>query len=130
MNESDERCSELHTLAERLGFSITNLALFDRALTHVSMAAEKSQPTFDYESLEFIGDAVLGLVVAHHLFETVPERSPGEYSRMRAGLVNRRCVARVAKDLDIAPVIRLGKGEEMSGGRQRAALVGDCPWPL
>jgi ribonuclease-3 len=126
MNESDERDGELLTLADRLGFEIKDLELFDRALTHVSMAAETSQPVFDYESLEFLGDAVLGLVMAHHLLETMPERTPGEYSRMRAGLVNRRCVARVAKGLNIAPVIRLGKGEELSGGRQRAALMGDC----
>jgi ribonuclease-3 len=80
----------------------------------------------DYESLEFLGDAVLGLAVAHHLFEALPDRTPGEYSRMRAGLVNRKCVARVARMLDIAPVIRLGKGEEQAGGRHRTALLADC----
>ncbi len=113
-------------MAARLGFEIHDILLFDRALTHASMAAEVAGPMHDYESLEFLGDAVLGLAVAHYLYEVLPDRSPGEYSRLRAGLVNRRAVARVARELDIAPAIQLGKGEEMSGGRQRTALVSDC----
>ena len=113
-------------LASRLGIRIHQYTLFDRALTHASTAAEANEPAPDYESLEFLGDAVLGLAVSHQLFQTVPDRTPGEYSRMRAGLVNRRCVARVATGLGIAPAIRLGKGEEQAGGRKRSALVGDC----
>jgi ribonuclease III len=66
------------------------------------------------------------LAVAHYLYEHAPDRTPGEYSRMRAGLVNRRSLARAAQQLDIAPAIRLGKGEELSGGRQRVALLADC----
>jgi len=122
----DARTRELRKLLQRLGIVINNLELLDRALTHASTAAEAAGPAYNYESLEFLGDAALGLAVSHHLFEEAPDRTPGEYSRMRAGLVNRKCLARVAGELDIAPTIRLGKGEESAGGRKRAALLADC----
>jgi ribonuclease III len=125
-NETDERTVELRALSERLAIPMHDMVLFDRALTHASILAETGEPGMDYESLEFLGDAVLGLAVAHHLFETLPDRTPGEYSRMRAGLVNRKTVGRVGSELEIAAAIRLGKGEELSGGRQRVALVSDC----
>ncbi len=121
-----EREPLLHELAARLGLEVKDVSLFERALTHASVASESPEPTRDYESLEFLGDAVLGLVVAHHLFEVFPDRTPGEYSKMRAGLVNRRSVARAANELGLAQYIRLGKGEELAGGRQRIALVADC----
>lgn len=126
MTASDARAVELQELGARLGVAIKDASLFDRALTHASLVAESEERVQDYESLEFLGDAVLGLAAAHHLFACIPDRRPGEYSRMRAGLVNRRCVARVGRALNIAPHIRLGKGEEQSGGRHRAALVSDC----
>jgi ribonuclease III len=109
-----------------LGLRMRSLALFDRALTHASAGSGMDDRIRNYEALEFLGDAVLGLAVAHDLYERVPDRTPGEYSRMRASVVNRRCLAHVAQKLDIAPAIRLGKGEELSGGRERAALLADC----
>jgi ribonuclease-3 len=121
-----ERMERLRNISSRLDLNIQDLSLLDRALTHASIFAETREPIRDYESLEFLGDAVLGLAVAHHLYERIPDRTPGEYSRMRAGLVNRRCLARLALDLDIAPSILLGKGEELAGGRHRAALLADC----
>ena len=126
MDEREARSDALKAFTARVGICIGNEELYDRALTHASRVAEAREPKLDYESLEFLGDAVLGLAVAHHLFQVVPDRSPGEYTRLRAGLVNRACLARVARQLDIAPVILLGKGEERSGGRQRAALNADC----
>lgn len=126
MDDRDARSEVLRALAARLGIDVHDFALFDRALTHASLVAESVEATSDYEALEFLGDAVLGLAVAHRLFELTPERTPGDYSRLRAGLVNRGCVARVAQALDLGPVIRLGKGEELSGGRERTALLADC----
>ena len=120
------RDDELRALMARLDIHFEDRAVLDRALTHASSTAETVDALRDYEALEFLGDAALGLAVAHHLFETVPDRTPGEYSRMRAGVVNRRCVAEVAGQLDIGPAIRLGKGEEQAGGRQRQALLADC----
>ena len=126
MSEHADRPAELAALGARLGFPVKDTDLFDRALTHASVSSDAGAVRADYESLEFLGDAVLGLVVAHHLYATRPGLSPGEYSRLRASLVNRRMVARVGTALGIAPHIRLGKGEERSGGRGRDALLADC----
>jgi len=126
MNEDETRLQELRALASRLGLRTRDLALVDRALTHASAGSGMDDTIRNYEALEFLGDAVLGLAVAHDLYERVPDRTPGEYSRMRASVVNRRCLAQVAQKLDIAPAIRLGRGEELSGGRERAALLADC----
>lgn len=122
----EERPEQLRRLAQRLGLEFRNLDLLDRALTHASTANEAAAGQYDYESLEFLGDAALSLAVAHDLFALAPDRTPGEYSRMRAAVVNRRCLARTAKAVGLGEVIRLGKGEEMSGGRKRAALLEDC----
>ena len=124
--EETSREEELRELASRVGISVTRVELLDRALTHASIAAEAPGEVADYESLEFLGDAALGLAVAHYLYAHVPDRTPGEYSRMRAGVVNRHSVAEVATSLEIASAIRLGRGEELSGGRQRRALLADC----
>lgn len=126
MIEGTPRERELRDLLATFEIEILDLTLYDRALTHASIVAEADGAAYDYESLEFLGDAVLGLAVAHDLFERLPDNTPGEYSRMRASLVNRKVVARVGARLDIAEVIRLGKGEEKAGGRQRKALVSDC----
>lgn len=123
---SSAREAQLSELAGRLGIVMGNLALYDQAMTHASSVAESDRDVPDYEPLEFLGDAVLGLAVAHHLFTHVPGRSPGEYSRIRAGMVNRNAVARVAQTLDIAPCIELGRGEESCGGRRRTSLMADC----
>ncbi len=122
----ENREDALRGLAERLGVEMRNPRWYDHALTHASRVAEDEGIGGDYESLEFLGDAVLGLAVAHYLFTQVPDRTPGEYSRMRAAMVNRQSVAHVAHALDIAPLIRLGRGEEACGGRRRTALVSDC----
>lgn len=126
MSEESERDAELREFAAHVGFTMTDYALLDRALTHASTASDATDPLQNYESLEFLGDAVLGMAVAHYLYEHVPDRSPGEYSKMRAAVVNRRCLARIAKSLGIAPLIQLGRGEEMAGGRTRKALLADC----
>lgn len=127
MDEYSERAIEIEKLAERLGISVGDWRLYDQALTHASTVGDlETEQVAHYESLEFLGDAVLGLVVSHYLFDFLPNRTPGEYSRMRAGIINRRCVGRIAQNLNLAPVIRLGKGEEQSGGRNRLALLSDC----
>ncbi len=114
-------------LAARLGVAFRDIALLETALTHSSRVPEKaSLGARHYESLEFLGDAVLQLAISHHLFESLPERTPGAYTKLRATLVNKNSVARVAKRLDIGPYIRLGKGEEAGGGRKRTALLADC----
>lgn len=126
MAESRKRRGQLTEFAGRLGIRFDNYDLLDKALTHASATGDRSGPSFNYESLEFIGDAALGLAVAHYLYDNLPDRTPGEYSKMRAGIVNQSSLARVAGRLGIAEVIRLGRGEEKSGGRERKALLADC----
>lgn len=124
--EANSREEELLALASRLGVAFSDLSLLDRALTHASIACEDTSAGKNYESLEFLGDAALSLAVAHALFERAPDRTPGEYSRMRASVVNRRSLARTADQLALSGAVRLGKGEEQAGGRSRLALLEDC----
>ena len=101
------------------------------ALTHRSMAYEMNQealvpPSADNEQLEFIGDAVLGLIVAESLFRRFPDSREGELTRLRASLVSRRHLGEVAARIDLGSLIRLGRGEEQSGGRRKPALLANA----
>lgn len=123
----DERRAALDALSDQLGVSFSNYALLDEALTHASSVAMPGRAgSRDYEALEFLGDAVLDLAVSHYLYNQQPGRRPGDYTKLRAIVVNRDNVCRVAKRLNLAQYIRLGKGEEVGGGRRRAALLADC----
>ncbi len=125
MNEANGE-EAVERVLQRLGVRVRDRRLIEQALTHSSVTAQGDSSGEDYESLEFLGDAALGLAVADYLLEQLPGRSPGEYSQMRAHCVNRRRLADVAEQLELGPAIRLGKGEEQSGGRNRPALLADC----
>jgi len=101
------------------------------ALTHRSLAYETSpetslDPGSDNEQLEFVGDAVLGLIVAEALFRRFPGSREGELTRLRASLVSRRHLGEVALRVRLGELLRLGRGEEQSGGRQKAALLANA----
>ena len=101
------------------------------ALTHSSLAYESNgdhphQPGSDNEQLEFIGDAVLGLVVAEALYRRFPASREGDLTRLRASLVSSRNLAQVASVLQLGPMLRLGRGEEHSGGRRKPALLANA----
>jgi ribonuclease-3 len=101
------------------------------ALTHRSLAYETSpeslpNPTADNEQLEFVGDAVLGLVVAESLFRRFSGSREGELTRLRASLVSRRHLGEVAARIDLGSHLRLGRGEEQSGGRRKPALLANA----
>ncbi|HMF65205.1 MAG TPA: ribonuclease III [Edaphobacter sp.] len=101
------------------------------ALTHRSLAYETNpetlpDPCSDNEQLEFVGDAVLGLVVAESLFRRFPGSREGELTRLRASLVSRRHLGQVAARIDLGACLRLGRGEEQSGGRQKPALLANA----
>lgn len=113
------------------GHDFTDVSLLERALTHRSLAYETSpqsltDPNADNEQLEFVGDAVLGLVVAESLFRRFPQSPEGELTRLRASLVSRKHLGAVATRLDLGGLLRLGKGEERSGGRTKAALLSNA----
>ncbi len=101
------------------------------ALTHRSLAYETNpeslpNPTADNEQLEFVGDAVLGLVVAESLFRRFSGSREGELTRLRASLVSRRHLGEVAARIDLGSLLRLGRGEEQSGGRRKPALLANA----
>ncbi|MCA1710678.1 MAG: ribonuclease III [Actinobacteria bacterium] len=99
-------------------------ALLERALTHRSYAYEHGGlPT--NERLEFLGDAVLGLVVTDALYRNHPDLAEGQLAKLRASVVNTRALAGVARSLDLGRWLRLGKGEEVTGGRDKASILAD-----
>ncbi len=112
-------------LEKRLGHRFKRLDLLELALTHRSWANEKGEPEH-YERLEFLGDAVLGLVAAEWLYLRHPELPEGELSKLKAQLVSRNALAKHAlARLSLGESLRLGVGEERSGGRTKASLLAD-----
>ena len=110
-------------LAEAIGVSV-DPGLAQRALTHRSYAYENGGlPT--NERLEFLGDSVLGLVVTDTLFRTHPELPEGQLAKLRAAVVNMRALADVSRDLSLGNVVRLGRGEETTGGRDKSSILAD-----
>ena len=101
------------------------------ALTHSSLAYERNpdrtpEPGSDNERLEFIGDAVLGLIVAEALYRRFPGAREGELTRLRASLVSSRNLAQVAQRIELGPMLRMGRGEEHSGGQKKPALLANA----
>ncbi len=112
-------------LERALGIKFKQGALREAALTHRSFAFEQSMPTTN-ERLEFLGDAVLGLVVTDLVYRAFPERSEGELAKLRAAMVNMTTLAEVARELGLGETVLLGKGEEQSGGRDKASILADA----
>ena len=113
--------SQLNLLQAELGYTFKDPALLLRCLTHVSYDRQKSEG--HNEVLEFLGDAVLDLAVSDLLIRHNPEKSEGDLSRMRAGLVNSSVLAEKAALLNLGAVLRIGKGEERSGGRTKPSIL-------
>jgi ribonuclease III len=113
--------SLLRVLQKELGYGFKEPELLVRALTHVSY--ERRNSADHNEVLEFLGDAVLGLAVSDLLMRHNPEKSEGDLSRMRAGLVNSAVLAEKAAALKLGPLLRLGKGEERSDGRGKPSIL-------
>ena len=113
----------LASLEDRLGYVFRDPSLLLEALTHTSFSAENSAPS--YERLEFLGDAVLGLVTASTIFDSYPEAPEGEMTKLRAVVVDQGSLAAVGRDLGIPDHIRVGRGEERAGGRDRDSIVSD-----
>jgi len=122
-----EREARLRLLEERLGHRFRDLSLLDRALTHTSRANESlGKELLDNEPLEFLGDAVLGFVVADLLHRRDPDGDEGVKSKARAHLVSAPSLARRAADLGLPELLLLGRGEEKTGGREKTALWADA----
>jgi ribonuclease III len=117
----------LAELGEKIGLTLENEKLYLQAFTHTSYAHEKKgdRSQEDNERLEFLGDAVLELTVSEFLFHRYPQLNEGDLTRMRARVVCEPSLAAFAKELDFGKHVRLGKGEELTGGRNRPALLAD-----
>lgn len=116
----------MHKLEEKIGYHFQNRAYLLSALTHSSYANERHGENLPcYERLEFLGDSILGLTTAEFLYRHQPPLPEGTMTRLRAELVCEQALHRVALELDIPPYMRLGRGEERTGGRQRASVLAD-----
>ena len=109
----------LDTLQASLGYQFTDPDLLSLALTHRSMSKD------NYERLEFLGDALLDLIIGELLYFRFEDASEGELSRLRASLVNKAALARLGKKLNLGAQVRLGAGEAKSGGKQRESILAD-----
>ena len=117
----------MRALEENLGYHFKNLGLLEHALTHSSYANEhRSAGVTSNERLEFLGDSVLGMVVAEYLFSTHPNMPEGELTRTRAALVCEDSLYEVARTLGLGNYLRLGKGEAAGGGRERPSILADA----
>ena len=117
----------MKTLETKLGYQFQNPKLLDHALTHSSYANEHHLGSISSnERLEFLGDSVLGMIVADHLYRTFPDLPEGDLTRIRANLVCEGSLVLVAKEWDLGRYLKLGKGEEAGGGRQRPSIRADA----
>ena len=119
-----ERKKALKVFQEKFRYRFKNLALLDQALRHRSFAHEIYDVVYeDNERLEFLGDAVLDLIIGHLLLERHPYGSEGDLSKLRAAAVNTSRLAKVARDLSLGEHLLLGKGEEMTKGREKSSIL-------
>ena len=116
----------LDNLESALGHQFANRGLLQQALTHSSFARESAEAAEDNEQLEFLGDAVLQLVASQELFQRFPAYQEGELSKLRAHLVNANHLVHCAQKLQLGSYLRLGRGEEKTGGRRKTALLADA----
>ena len=114
-------------LEAAIGYRFKNVMLLQNALTHSSYANEHWHNSLkSNERLEFLGDSVLGMVVAEYLYQTFPNRPEGDLTRMRADMVCETALAKIAEELDLGSHLLLGNGEEQSGGRKRTSILADA----
>ncbi len=112
-------------LEAKIGYNFKNKALLLTALTHSSYANEHHADAESYERLEFLGDSILGLVTADFLYRHEPKLPEGRMTRLRAELVCEASLHAVARELGLGGYMRLGRGEEHTGGRERASILAD-----
>lgn len=117
---------DIEQLARQLSISFNDHQLIEQAFRHSSYVNEHRQPSYlNNERLEFLGDAVLELVVSQYLYRKFPKKSEGELSKLRASIVREDSLVHFAEQLQLGNYIMLGKGEESTGGRSRPSLLAD-----
>lgn len=127
MNDVEQAGSHLAALEERLGHRFADPGLLERALTHPSYTKQSDQAHQNNQRLEFLGDAVLGMVLAEQLFHEMPAKREGVLTRYRSILVNGVQLAALARELDLMPYLLLSEGERQAGGEQgRDSILEDA----
>jgi ribonuclease-3 len=114
------------SIEEQLGYSFNDRQLLERALTHRSWTHENRNEKLDNESFEFVGDSVLGLAIAEQLFAKHPDLTEGDLTLMKHRLVSAPTLSTIAVGLSLSEYIRMGRGEEKSGGREKPAIAADA----
>lgn len=116
----------MEPLEALIGYTFQNPLLLEEALTHPSLAYETQRSQPDNQRMEYLGDAVLELIFSHHLFTAFPEGAEGVLTKLRARVVSRPALARYARKIGLGNHLRMGRGEESSGGRQRDSSLADA----
>lgn len=116
----------MQPLESQIGYTFSNAALLEEALTHPSVAYEQQKPQADNQRLEYLGDAVLELIFSHHLYALFPEGTEGVLTKLRARMVSRPALVGYAQQIGLGARLRMGRGEEMCGGRERASTLADA----
>ena len=117
----------INELEKAIGYQFRNITVLQNALSHSSYANERWHDSLkSNERLEFLGDSILGMLVADYLYRNFPDRPEGELTRMRADMVCEKALAVVANTLDLGRHLLLGKGEELGGGRNRDSILADA----
>lgn len=115
-----------HNLENLLGYKFRNSLLLAEAMTHPSLAYESQKPHFDNQRLEFLGDAVIQMILTEALFKKFPDFPEGRLTKLRSRLVSRRALSRFAMKINLGDFVLLGKGEEATGGRRRISTLADA----
>ena len=125
MDFSETRMEQLNSLQDRIKFKFSDIKLLNKALTHRSYANENSETLKHNERLEFLGDSVLDILVSDYLVHEYSEFAEGTLSKIRAAVVNETCLAKLAKSIKLGNYLLLGRGEDLSGGREKASILAD-----
>jgi ribonuclease-3 len=116
----------LRKLEKRLGVAFSDKAVLEQALTHRSIQGQAEASSETNERLEFLGDAVLGLVIGDHLYQKFPDLTEGELTKMKAVIVSEVSLSETARKLGIGQFLLVAKGEDASGGRDRPSILADA----
>ena len=122
----ENRNFPMEPLESRIKYKFRNSLLLAEALTHPSLAYESQRPHFDNQRLEFLGDAVLQLVITNALYALFPHAPEGDLTKLRSRVVSRQALARFAMSIHLGDYVLLGKGEEATGGRRRLSTLADA----
>lgn len=124
----DKRKQQLQSFCDSVGVHMRDLGLLDMALTHTSYAheARKNPKPQHNERIEFLGDSVLSVIVSTYMYKTFPELAEGQLTKLRAHLVCEGSLYEYSKKIRLGSYLRLGRGEELSGGRERPSILADA----